>query len=291
MYKEVTDKVISAMETCVESDFQKPWITARNNSFPTNGITNNPYKGGNVINLWITEMIRGYADSTWATFKQWKEIGGQVRKGEKGTHCIFYSKVAAKDDPERVFNMAKSFVVFNIDQVDGAHSLTPEPITPKPFEQTQAAEDLILNSGAVIEKIPVDQACYIPGRDLIQMPSRDAFVPTNNRTREEGYYCVLFHEMGHWTGHKSRLDRLGDRTSVTDKERAMEELVAELSSIFTATRIGMSHVDCGATAAYVKSWLTLLKSDPKAIFKAAASAQKATDFIVNAAETNERKAA
>ena len=169
--------------------------------------------------------------------------------------------------------MLKTHAVFNLSQTEGLEYLIKKPVSKEEplFQDVKKAEQLIKKSKADISFAPIDRACYLPEEDKIFMPKKEQF------KTQEGFYSTMFHELSHWTAHKSRLDRpmKGNKGS---KAYAFEELVAEISASFICCHLGFEYST--QHSAYVKSWLKVLKEDKKAIFRASSQAQKATEFIL-----------
>lgn len=270
IYQSVTDAVIAELEKGA-APWIKPWRTDM--SADRNLVSGNAYRGINRFILGLTNMTKGYESPIWATFKQWQEAGANVRKGEKATHICFYKPIAkagtdasGADTIER-YAVLKSYCVFNAGQVDGYTA--PVIVAAPEFEPIAKCEQTIADTGAAIRH-GGDAAFYAPSVDAIQMPHKSAF------TSPAAYYATAFHELTHWTGAKSRLDRdLSGRFG--NARYAAEELVAEMGAAFLCA----DHAIAGELrhAGYLQSWLTCLREDNKAIFRAAALAQKAADFI------------
>jgi len=265
IYDTVTSAIIASLESGV-APWVKPWNAA--NAADYNAVSGKAYKGVNRLIL----AAAFKPNAQWATFKQWQELGASVRKGEKATHIVFYSPVtkpAKGDDGEEgaTYRMLKTFCVFNASQVDG---YTPPVVADdaKPFNASAACEARLIKSGAMISH-GGDVALYSPSADRIQLPNKGAFISAAD------YYATAFHELTHWTGHKSRLDRTGGKYG--SAAYAYEELVAEIGAAFLCQDHGidgkLQH------AAYIKSWLSALKNDSRLVFKAAAAAQKSADLI------------
>jgi len=270
IYQQVTDRIIAELESGA-APWIKPWKAG--SAEDQNIISKKPYQG---INRLILGMS-GFAMPYWASFKQWQDLGGSVKKGEKGTHIVFYSPIA-KDtvNPENgnieqsIYHCLKSYVVFNAAQVEGIEFEQTKPVLPA-FNPVPALEDRILKTGANI-KHNGSQAFYRPSEDSITMPAKNTFIDESN------YYATVLHELTHWSGAKHRLDRTKGKR-FADTAYAFEELVAELGAAFLCQDYGIQgdlrHAD------YIGSWLKCLKDDNKAIFNAAALAQKAADYINN----------
>jgi len=264
LYAEVTQKVIAELETGA-APWVKPW---KGGSFmPSNVFTGKSYRGINVPLLWSS----GADDLRFATFKQCQEQGANVKKGAKGNLIVFFKpwqvrKIDAdtNEATEKTVPMLRAYFVFNVADIEGL----PES-APKAAENARldAAESLI--SQAAIK--PASSAFYRPSDDSIGMPPIDSFISA------EHYYATALHELTHWTGHKSRLDRnLSGRFG--DQSYAAEELIAELGSAFLCAELGIRMTEL-RHAGYIEHWLKLLRSDKRAVLTAASAAQKASDFI------------
>ena len=274
--KEVTDRLVQMVEEGV-APWQKPWEGL---TMPTNPTTGKAYRGGNSIHLMARAVERRYEDPRWMTYRQAAEQGWQVRKGEKGTQIEFWDVKAATDDApdeqeadrqRRLIH--RVYTVFNARQIDGIPAYQLK--RPTPFEAAQSGERILQNSGARIHHDQADRAFYNRLSDSIHLPPRDAFKDA------PAYYGTALHELVHWTGHPSRLNRatLNESYRFGDNNYAKEELRAELASVFLAAERGIPH-DPGQHAAYVASWITALKEDKNEIFRAAHDASKASDFLL-----------
>ena len=288
VYESVTAKIVVAIEAGAEKS-QRPWHAPALLA-PTNASTSSYYRGINVLALWIEAMDRGYPTSQWASYKQWQDIGAQVRKGERGTMIVFYKRLEEETTEEedhsanRLRFVARASHVFNVQQVDGFNQ--PAIIErPDPFQAHQQAEAFIEAVGAKIEH-GFRVARYRRDLDNIEMPARSWFVGTDTSSPLESYYGVLLHELTHWTGSPHRLGRdMGKRFG--DDAYAMEELVAELGAAFACSALGITSEPRADHAAYVSSWLNVLKRDPKAIFTAASKAQEAFEHLAYLATRND----
>lgn len=270
IHQQVTDRIITALETAKASDWRCPWHRT-GGGLPTNAKSGKPYRGVNILSLWCADQSAGFGDSRWATYRQWAELGAQVRKGERSSLVVFYKDYEAEgDDGEREKRMvAKASFAFNAAQVDGAPAAEVNPV--EGFEPHEAAEQVIAATGARIDH-GGSTACYIPSADRIQLPNRDRFISA------EGYYSTAFHELSHWTGAKHRLDR--DLTGrFKSQSYAAEELVAELTAAFVTAGLGLASKPHDQSASYIASWISLLRDDKKALFTAAAAASKAADYL------------
>ena len=283
LYADITNQIIAAIEAgeANPEGWHMPWHRfGQAIGAPLNAITKRAYRGVNVICLWASAQANGYSSGLWATYKQWTEMGAQVRKGEMSTMVVFYKQMGTKDDEETEtkgdsFMMARAYYVFNAAQVDGFE----EPELPKigEAEMVTHAESLIAATGARII-FGGSRAYYSPALDEIHIPAREAFRATTHSSATEGLYTTIFHELAHWTGSPSRCNRdLSGRFK--SEAYAAEELVAELASAMMAGEIGISIAPRLDHAQYVAGWLRALKDDRRAIFTAASLAQKAADFI------------
>ena len=283
VYAEVTAKIIAELEAGI-APWVRPWNKGNRPAsvaLPYSVATGRPYSGINVLLLWGAGIAGGYGSSGWLTFKAALDLGGHVRKGEKGTMIVYASRftpAAERSKPldeQRSAMMLKSYTVFNVEQCEGLPAdlyVSAEPISAE--HQIEHAEALIKRTGADF-RIGGDQAYYVPALDFIQVPPQPAFKEPIN------YYRTCFHELGHWTGHASRLDRR-IMNATGSKDYAREELVAEMSAAFVCATLGIEPTVCHAD--YIGGWLAVLKEDNRAIFRAASLASKAASFILGEAE-------
>ncbi len=290
--QEVTDNIVSMLERGV-APWQKPWEPGASSlGIPFNPTSERAYRGGNAIHLMATGLQRGYEDPRWMTYKQASDNGWQVRRGEKGTQIEYWEVKQASDkmqpsrpegaegaahgsnsDAEKSRFIHRVYTVFNARQIEDIPPHTPAQHTT--FEAVQAGEQILKNSGANITHDQADRAFYSRSQDSIHLPLKDAFKDA------PAYYGTALHELAHWTGHPSRLDRstLTESYRFGDANYAKEELRAELASVFLAAQRGIPH-DPEQHAAYVNSWMGALKRDKNEIFRAAHDASNATDFIL-----------
>ena len=270
----VTNRIIEQLKAGV-----KPWECAWDRSggefsIPRNPKTQEHYHGINIPILWEAANRKGYTTNLWIGFDQAKQLGGHIKKDEKGTHGIIYKPLVVDDETEengqRTIPMLKSFVVFNLDQIAGLDHLRPQP--PKEgevFLPIVVADDLLKKSGArIVEGGP--RAFYRKGDDQITLPDRFRFKVA------EDFYATGLHELTHWTGNEHRLDRTwGKRFG--DDAYAFEELVAEMGSAFLSAKLGLKGDLQHAN--YIGSWLRVLQQDHRALVKAASLAQKAFEYL------------
>lgn len=277
IYTRVTDRIVADLEQGVRA-WAKPWNAEHGIPMPVRH-GGERYRGINVLLLWSEATAHGYAQPVWMTFKQALELKAHVRKGERGCTVVYadrFTKVEADqagNDVEHTVPFLKSYTVFNVEQIDGM----PERYftrreAPAPLALIEGAEAFFAATGATIRHTG-SQAYYSPSTDTIVMPSPDAFQDA------ESYAATKAHELAHWTKHPSRLARdLGGKT-FGDDGYAREELVAELAAAFLCAELEISAAPREDHASYLSHWLGILKTDKRAIFQAAAHAQKATDFL------------
>ena len=281
IHAEITGKLIAA----IEADPGRPSMPWRRSGkplfMPENAQTGKAYNGINIVSLWVAAECLGYSAPVWATYRQWSELGCQVRKGEKSSLVVFYKEYETDPNPDDSDDdgkrrVARASYVFNAAQVDGY----TRPDAPQPLgaiERLLAVDRFIAATGARVEH-GGDRAYYRPSMDHIQMPDEGLFCGTETMTRSEGYYAVLTHELTHWTGAPTRLGRdMGKRFG--DAAYAAEELVAEIASAFLCSELGITQDTRADHAQYLANWLTLLKSDNRAIFTAAAKASEAVEYL------------
>ncbi|ODA93248.1 antirepressor [Mesorhizobium sp. SEMIA 3007] len=280
LYQEITDRIIAELERGTVP-WVKPWGSAKSDlGLPSNAATGRRYSGINILILWGAVIERSYPGQNWLTFRQALALGGNVRKGERGTTIVHADRFVPKGEQERAkadgdepqaVPFLKRFTVFNVAQCDGLPKHLYGNAEPLPERQiVPQAEALIRASGADF-RIGGDRAFYMPGSDTIQVPPQPAFF------QQIDYYRTCFHELGHWTGHPARLAR--DLSGAFgSKTYAREELVAEITAAFVCSTLGIEptvrHAD------YIGTWLKVLREDNRAIFRAASLASKAADFLL-----------
>ena len=257
----VTDKIIKMLETAQAGGFAMPWCRPGiAHSRPTNVQSKQRYRGINVLSLWGEADARNFRTGLWGTYKQWQELGAQVRKGEHATPIVFYKplevaneKASAPDgsDATRMIRMIKGYGGFNADQVDGYE--LPEMPTDNLVERVEHAETFFANIGVPITHGGT-RAFYRPSEDRIQMPDKVLFRATKTSTATEGYFAVLTHECGHATGASHRLNR-----NLTGKfgssAYAMDEMVAEFCSGLICADLGITAQPREDHAHYIANWL------------------------------------
>jgi len=264
LYQTITDNIVAAIEEGGTLPWVRPWTSAGG---PRNGATGRAYNGVNHLLLTIAGMK--YTSNEWFTFKNAQKLGGNVRKGEKGTQVTFWNIIKKKNaaGKDETIPLLRYFVVFNREQIEGLP--LPKVEETNPFQMNEVAERFIDSVGASIN-YGGDRAVYNFMSDNITLPTKESF-------KDEGaFYATAFHELIHWTGHNSRLDRL-KATPFGSPEYAKEELVAELGAAFLCAEHGVD----GMTQhpEYIGNWLKVLKNDKRFIFKAASLATKAVGFL------------
>ena len=265
--QDVTDRILAEMSQG-NLPWIQPWSGRGSNAMPRNAITKRAYSGANVVLLWLSP----YASQDWLTYKQAQELGGNVRKGEKGTHIIYASQVKGKDketQEDKSFFMLKSYTVFNIEQCEGLN-LSTQPVTPINQDQRDRECDAFMASIGADIRHGEGRAYYRQAADYIMLPPYEMF------KSGIGYYETALHELVHWTGNETRCNRqFGKRFG--DRAYAAEELVAELGAAFMCAEFGYDAMT--QHAAYIQNWIELLKDDPKAFITAASKASQAVEYL------------
>ena len=284
IYTRITDRIVADLERGVRP-WMQPWKAGNAVGRVTRPLRHNglPYSGMNVLLLWSEAMARGFTSPMWMTFRQVQELGDTVRKGEQGATVVFASRFtktelgAGGEEIDRDIPFLKAYSVFNIAQIDGLperyNIREIEPVV-EPMRRHERADRFFAATKADI-RYGGDKAFYAPGTDHIQMPPLPAF-------RDAGaFVATLSHEAVHWTAAAHRVNRDLSRYAKDRSERAREELIAELGSCFLCADLGIvpeleprpDH------AAYLQSWLKVLGDDRRAIFSAAAHAQRAVAYL------------
>ena len=282
IYTRITNAIIADLEKGV-----RPWLRPWNAEHAAGRITRplrcngQPYKGINVLMLWESAASQGFSASTWLTFKQAKELRASVKKGAKGSLVVYADRMTRTDtsdegeESERNIYFMKGYTVFNVEQVEGlpAHFYaTATPEQPDAVQRIGQADRFFANTGADLRH-GGDRAFYAPTPDYVQLPPFIAFKDA------ESYYATLAHELTHWTKHPTRLDRNLGGKRFGDDGYAHEELTAEIGAAFLCCDLGITPTPREDHAAYLSHWLTVLKADNRAIFRAAAHTQKAADYL------------
>jgi len=275
-HDEVTKKIIEAIESGSVGNFEMPWH--RQSGRPINALTRKPYRGSNTLTLWVHGMNKC---QEWATYRQWQAIGGQVgsRCKGKGAPICFYrpankdsNEVKQKEDQRKILNWS---TVFNREDVDGLPPLSDELETEMP-EKIANVENYVSKLGGDV-RIGGERAYYSPLEDYIAMPIPELFKAGEATSR---CYSTLCHEYSHWTGHGSRLDRLGDlNVKFGDPAYAQEELAAEIGAAMLCADLGIDNMPRDDHAAYIQSWLQRLKNVPGAFSQACREANEIVTYL------------
>lgn len=278
IHTRITNQIIAQLEAGVRPWVQ-PWKAGAPVSRPLRH-DGTPYSGINILLLWSEAVERGYLRPTWMTFRQALALGAHVRKGERGATVVYANQIIREEADEagqaveQRIPFLKAYTVFNLDQIDGLperYALQLQP-TINPEVRIGAAEAFFRACGADIRH-GGGSAFYAPGPDFVQMPAYESFQDA------QSYYATLGHEMIHWTRHSSRLDRDLGRQRHGDEGYAREELVAELGAAFLCADLGLALEPREDHAAYIASWLEVLRGDKRFIVSAAAHAQRAVAWL------------
>jgi len=284
IYEKVTNGVIEQLDRGVKP-WSQPWSAGAGALRPLRH-NHQGYRGINVLILWAKALEAGYAAAHWMTYRQALELGGQVRKGEHSIQVVYYGSMLREapeagggEDGQKQVRFLRCFNVFNADQIEHLPALYyARPEQPaKLIERVPALEAFAKATGADIRE-GGGRAYYCIDQDYIQMPDFQAF------RDPEVYYATRAHELVHWTRHPTRLDRDLGRKRWGDEGYAAEELVAELGAAFLGAELGLRPDHIEDHAAYIGSWLKVLRNDRRFIFTAAAKAQEAVDFLMGCQE-------
>lgn len=277
VYQAITDRIIKQLENG-EIPWHKPWIGS-NNKGAFNRVSKKSYS---LLNQLILKH-----DGEYATYKQWSELGGMVRKGEKSEIVVFWKPCEVTETTKDGKTVTKTIPylryipVFHISQVDGVNPLSIEDKTfvHKPIEEAEEIKcNYVERENFKIMEVNSDRAFYSPSQDFIQIPSKEQYRDINE------FYSTLFHEMIHSTGHASRLGRFDNTSKVAafgSAEYSKEELIAEIGSAALMNLVGIETMATFMnSAAYIQNWLKVLKNDNKFIVSASSKAEKAVKYII-----------
>jgi antirestriction protein ArdC len=275
LYSEVSGRIVAELERGA-APWIKPWSATAGQNVPQNAVSGRPYSGCNVILLWLARN-RGWATPRFLTFRQAIEAGGNVRKGEHGTKVYFVKQLQIKNDDRdeadtRLIPMLREYTVFNVAQCENLPDSVKsgKPMRVRNPDTRDALADQFLQSTGADMREGHGEAFYVPSHDFISMPAFEAFKGADH------FYNVAFHELTHWTGHRSRLDRdLKHRFG--ERAYAAEELVAELGAAFLSAEFGFD--GDVRSAGYIATWIELLKTDKRAFFTASNRASNAADYL------------
>lgn len=277
VYTQVTDRVLEMMEQH-GSNWVNPFARKGKSALPVNIASKKNYRGVNTLLLGWS----GFISPVWGTFKQWNERDCQVRKGEKSTTIVFWQFIEKEEagKTQRI-PFLKYYNVFNADQVDGYEAEVIEE--PTVAERIAGAEDFFRKIPAQITFSDAGRAYYSPARDSVHVPALDVFEATPTSTAAECYYSTIAHELVHWTGHKSRLNR-DQANGFGSEDYAREELVAELGAAFLCASLGISAEPRADHAHYLNGWIKKLGDHKREFVSAASAATKAVDLLIAMSE-------
>ena len=280
-YSEITNAIVADLEKGVRP-WIKPWEGGDAIPVRPLRITGEPYRGINILLLWSAAHQRGFRSDYWLTYQQARHQGGHIRQGEKSTTVVFsgtLTRTEQDDDgeeQEKVIPFLKAYSVFNVDQTEGLPEkyLAPAAVMPKRHDNARhaVAEQFVANTKADV-CYGGDRASYSPLEDRIYMPNLDRF------KESDGFYGTLLHELTHWTMRDERCPRKFRPSIFGTANYAREELVAELGAAFLCADLRISLTPRADHADYIANWLEVLRNDKRAIFQAAATAQRAADFL------------
>ncbi|WP_372089404.1 zincin-like metallopeptidase domain-containing protein [Tistrella mobilis] len=282
LYSEITDKIITELEAG-RVPWVQPWGTAAAKAplgLPKNASTGRTYSGINVLLLWGAVMERGFTGQSWLTFRQALSLGGNVKKGERGTTVVYADRFVPEDEKRRAretgeeaqaIPFLKRFTVFNTDQCENLPEDVATAAPPVPTGLIEPRVEALIEATGIDFRIGGDRAFYVPAHDYVQVPPPQAYFEPIN------WHRTALHELGHASGALHRLNR--DLSgSFGSKKYAFEELIAEINAAFCCASLGIEptvrHAD------YIGSWLEVLREDNRAIVRAASQASKAADWLL-----------
>ncbi|WP_427788475.1 ArdC family protein [Brevundimonas diminuta] len=275
IYARITNQIIDQLEAGVRP-WTQPWVGGHPVTRPLRH-DGTPYTGVNILLLWSEACKRGFASSTWMTFRQALALGARVRKGEKGSTVVYANQIVRSEnvdegeEVEQRIPFLKAYTVFNVEQIDDLPAAwrPTQPEAVNPDERLEAVERFFAGLGADIRH-GGSAAYYVRASDRVQMPPFETFCDA------VAYYATLGHECVHWTGHETRMARDFSRSA---QAYAREELVAELGAAFLCADLGLELEPREDHAAYIDYWLEVLKADKRFLFSAAAHAQRAVAWL------------
>ncbi len=290
--KDVIEKVQNDLLSLMDelgTNWTKPWIEqyGRFGKFH-NPFTKIQYSGINSFILGMETKDRGFNSNEWGTFKNWSDAGYKIKKGERCTQIIFGRKVLHESKTQTDENgdplsynyfCNKTYQIWNADQIEGYKSeyIPKVKMQRSDIERLANVEQFVKNTGATVHH-GGNRAYYTPTFDEIHMPESSQFKKTGKTTAQENYYAVLLHELTHWTGHKSRLNRLKHK-AFGDNAYAFEELIAESGSAMLCTTLGIMSEPRPDHAKYLNNWKQGIKDNPNAIMSAFSMATKVVDYL------------
>jgi len=272
VYQIITNRIIEQLEKQV-IPWRKPWTES---GHPQNLLTKRPYSG---INTWLLASL-DYSQNYFLTWKQLKAVGGSVLKGEKGHLVVFWKKLPKEqtdNDQEKPKSVLRYYHVFNVAQCDHLPEVFTIPYPPQTINQISACDEIVeAMPNCPVIKHGKQAAYYDPLKDSINLPKQGAF------TNAESYYCTLFHELIHSTGHQSRLNRkeIVEPNTYGSEPYSIEELTAEIGACYLNSVAGIVNTEFDNSVAYIKGWIDQLRNDKRIIVHASGQAQRATDYIL-----------
>ena len=283
LYSEITDKIIAELEAG-RVPWVQPWGTAAAKAplgLPKNASTDRQYSGINILLLWGAVIERGFSGQSWLTFRQALSMGGNVRKGERGTTVVYADRFVPEDEKRcaretgedaQAIPFLKRFTLFNTDQCENLPEDVATAAPPVPTGLIEPRVEALIAATGIDFRIGGNRAFYVPAHDYVQVPPPQAYFEPIN------WHRTALHELGHATGHPSRLGR-DFSGSFGTKKYAFEELIAEINAAFCCASLGIAptvrHAD------YIGSWLEVLREDNRAIVRAASQASKAADWLLS----------
>ncbi|RWE76454.1 zincin-like metallopeptidase domain-containing protein [Mesorhizobium sp.] len=282
LYDEITDKIIAELEVG-RFPWVQPWGTAAAKTsvaLPTNASTHRAYSGINVLILWGAGVERGFPTQRWVTYRQAVALGGNVRRGERGTTVVYADRFVPDDEKKRAretgenaqaIPFLKRFTVFNIEQCEGLPDEVTASSPPQLATLIEPQVEALIKATGIDFRVSGDRAFYVPAFDYLQVPAPQAFFEPID------WHRTALHELGHATGHSSRLAR-DFSGSFGSRKYAFEELVAEINAAFCCAALGI--VPTVRHSDYVGSWLEVLREDNRAIVRAASCASKAAEWLL-----------
>ena len=283
LYDEITDKIVAELEAG-RVPWVQPWGTSVAKAplgLPRNAATSRSYSGINVLILWGAVIEHGFPGQGWLTFRQALSLGGNVRKGERGTTVVYADRFTPEDEKRRAFETGeeahaipflKRFTVFNTAQCDGLPDDIEAAVPPRPPGMIEPQVEAVIKATGIDFRIGGDRAFYVPALDYVQVPPPAAYFEPIN------WHRTALHELGHASGHHSRLAR-DQSGSFGSRKYFVEECVAELASAFCCAALGITptvrHSD------YIGAWIETMREDNRAIVRAASQASKAADWLLS----------
>lgn len=271
----VTDRIVQALQAGVVP-WRKPW--RGHDQLPCNAVSKRPYHGINLLLLSLTP----YSDHRWMTLRQANALGGHVRQGEHSSIAVFWKRLEVEKEDERQkpqrysIPLLRYYSVFNAEQCEGLDLPVLDDWHAELKARIESAERVISHMPSppkIVEGGAL--AAYFPPQDLVRIPKIQDF------ESPEAYYSTLFHELGHSTGHETRLNRPGVTGKVVfgSSDYSREELIAELTSAFVCAEVGIDNSNLENAASYIHGWLHALSGDARAVIAASGQAQRAANYI------------